>query len=205
MNYGNMRNGVAEQWIFTSRTNCKTDIDPAHRKLSQLQAVVEYLTGKDPDLECDVELLQLFDAVVTAPMEAYWTALMPDTSGMEDGVETAFLGTRSGLMRFQRYTGIEKRIAKSFLTSTDKENMFTLDHFPVWYRRAAEHPAGQFLYYMPRQHNRDTFTEQTHTHRHTKHCLCYFFFPVFSAIFCRLRQKSLGDRLMSLCFTVNFM
>ncbi|KAM9845925.1 voltage-dependent calcium channel subunit alpha-2/delta-4 [Aulostomus maculatus] len=139
--------------IATEWTYCETDIDPAHRKLSQLQAVVRFLMGKEPDLECDVQLLEqtLFDAVVTAPMEAYWTALMLNTSGMDDGIETVFLGTRSGLMRFQRYAGIEKRIAKSFLTSTDKENMFTLDHFPVWYRRAAEYPAGQFLYYMPRQ------------------------------------------------------
>ncbi|AWO98062.1 putative voltage-dependent calcium channel subunit alpha-2/delta-4 [Scophthalmus maximus] len=142
---------IASEWTY-----CETDIDPAHRKLSQLQAVVRYLTGKEPDLECDVLLLQqtLFDAVVTAPMEAYWTALMLNTSGIEEGVETVFLGTRSGLLRFQRYTGIEKRVAKSFLTSTDKENMFTLDHFPVWYRRAAEYPAGQFLYYMPRQDTR---------------------------------------------------
>ncbi|XP_054480417.1 voltage-dependent calcium channel subunit alpha-2/delta-4 [Anoplopoma fimbria] len=139
---------IASEWTY-----CETDIDPAHRKLSQLQAVVRYLTGKEPDLECDVKLLQqtLFDAVVTAPMEAYWTALMLNTSGMDEGVETAFLGTRSGLMRFQRYAGIEKRVAKSFLTSKDMENMFTLDHFPVWYRRASEYPAGQFLYYMPRQ------------------------------------------------------
>ncbi|KAM8739879.1 voltage-dependent calcium channel subunit alpha-2/delta-4 isoform 3-T3 [Acanthopagrus schlegelii] len=142
---------IANEWTY-----CETDIDPAHRKLSQLQAVVGYLTGKEPDLDCDALLLQqtLFDAVVTAPMEAYWTALMLNTSSMDDRVETVFLGTRSGLMRFQRYTGIEKRIAKSFLTSADKENMFTLDHFPVWYRRAAEYPAGQFLYYMPRQETR---------------------------------------------------
>ncbi|XP_031169234.1 voltage-dependent calcium channel subunit alpha-2/delta-4 isoform X5 [Sander lucioperca] len=142
---------IANEWTY-----CETDIDPAHRKLSQLQAVVRYLTGKEPDLECDGHLLQqtLFDAVVTAPMEAYWTALMLNTSGMEEGVETAFLGTRSGLLRFQRYTGMEKRTAKSFLTSTDKENMFTLDHFPVWYRRASDYPAGQFLYYMPRQETR---------------------------------------------------
>lgn len=33
-------------------------------------------------------------------------------SSMDEEVETAFLGTRSGLMRFQRYTGIEKRVAK---------------------------------------------------------------------------------------------
>uniref|UniRef100_A0A669E5M9 Calcium voltage-gated channel auxiliary subunit alpha2delta 4 n=1 Tax=Oreochromis niloticus TaxID=8128 RepID=A0A669E5M9_ORENI len=135
-----------------------TDIDPAHRKLSQLQAVERYLTGKEPGLECDMQLLQqtLFDAVVTAPMEAYWNALMLNVSGMDEGIETAFLGTRSGLIRFLRYTGIEKRIGKSFLTSTDKENMFTLDHFPVWYRRAAEYPAGKFLYYMPRQDTRES-------------------------------------------------
>lgn len=56
-------------------------------------------------------------------------------------------------------------LSRSFLTSTDKENMFTLDHFPLWYRRAAENPAGQFLYYMPRQDTRGkghTFTEQKH-------------------------------------------
>ncbi|XP_047431282.1 voltage-dependent calcium channel subunit alpha-2/delta-4 isoform X2 [Mugil cephalus] len=142
---------IASDWTY-----CETDIDPAHRKLSQLEAVILYLTGKEPDLECDGQLLQqtLFDAVVTAPMEAYWTALMLNSSGVDEGVETAFLGTRAGLLRFQRYTGIEKRVAKSFLTSSDKENMFTLDHFPLWYRRASEYPAGQFLYYLPREETR---------------------------------------------------
>ncbi|CAK6961404.1 voltage-dependent calcium channel subunit alpha-2/delta-4 isoform X2 [Scomber scombrus] len=142
---------IPDEWTY-----CELDIDPGHRKLDQLQAVVRFLTGKEPELECDMQLIQqtLFDAVVTAPMEAYWTALMLNSSGMDEGVETAFLGTRSGLMRFQRYTGIEKRLAKSFLTASDKENMFTLDHFPVWYRRAAENPAGQFLYYMPRKETR---------------------------------------------------
>ncbi|XP_034530060.1 voltage-dependent calcium channel subunit alpha-2/delta-4-like [Notolabrus celidotus] len=142
---------IASEWTY-----CETDIDPDHRKLTQLQAVVKYLTGKEPDLDCDAQLLQqtLFDAVVTAPMEAYWTALMLNSSGMDDGIETAFLGTRSGLMRFQRYAGIEKRTGKSFLTTTDKENMFTLDHFPLWYRRATEYPTGKFLYYYPRQDTR---------------------------------------------------
>lgn len=69
-------------------------------------------------------------------------------------------------------------LPRSFLTSADKENMFTLDHFPVWYRRAAEYPAGQFLYYMPRQETRGrghTFTEQKkNTHGHTKHSWCCF-------------------------------
>lgn len=116
----NTRN-IISLFVCARRTYCETDIDPAHRKLSQLQAVVRYLTGKEPDLECkwapefyrlwlyqntlctavsqqtcafflfsvccvstgDVLLLQqtLFDAVVTAPMEAYWTALMLNTSG----------------------------------------------------------------------------------------------------------------------------
>lgn len=31
---------------------------------------------------------------------------------VEPGVETAFLGTRSGLMRVVRYTGVETRVAK---------------------------------------------------------------------------------------------
>uniref|UniRef100_A0A8K9UM65 Calcium voltage-gated channel auxiliary subunit alpha2delta 4 n=1 Tax=Oncorhynchus mykiss TaxID=8022 RepID=A0A8K9UM65_ONCMY len=137
-------------------TYCETDIDPHHRKLTQLQAVFRYLTGKEPDLECDEELLRqtLFDAVVTAPMEAYWTALMLNPSGMDEGVETAFLGTRSGLMRVTRYVGIEKRVAKKFLSPSDKENIFTMDHFPVWYRRAAEYPAGKFLYYIPKEDTR---------------------------------------------------
>ncbi|XP_064795277.1 voltage-dependent calcium channel subunit alpha-2/delta-4 [Oncorhynchus masou masou] len=143
---------IANEWTY-----CETDIDPHHRKLTQLQAVFRYLTGKEPDLECDEELLRqtLFDAVVTAPMEAYWTAMMLDPSGMDEGVETAFLGTRSGLMRVTRYVGIEKRVAKKFLSPSDKENIFTMDHFPVWYRRAAEYPAGKFLYYIPKEDTRD--------------------------------------------------
>uniref|UniRef100_A0A8C2Q504 Calcium channel, voltage-dependent, alpha 2/delta subunit 4b n=1 Tax=Cyprinus carpio TaxID=7962 RepID=A0A8C2Q504_CYPCA len=93
---------IADEWTY-----CETDIDPHHRKLTQLQAVVRYLTGKEPDLECDEILLQqvLFDAVVTAPLEAYWTALMLT----ESGFISAFLGTRSGLMRVIRYAGSEKR------------------------------------------------------------------------------------------------
>lgn len=79
--------------------------------------------------------------------------------------------------------------------------MFTLDHFPVWYRRAAEYPAGQFLYYMPRQETRGrghTFTEQISTHTGTQNTICTVLFPIFSAVFSRLSQKSLGDRLISL-------
>lgn len=35
-----------------SRIYCITDIDPDHRKLSQLEAMLRFLTGEDPDLEC---------------------------------------------------------------------------------------------------------------------------------------------------------
>nr|CAG6010436.1 unnamed protein product [Menidia menidia] len=130
------------------RTYCELDIDPDHRKYTQLQAVVGYLQGKEPDLECDEVLLQqiLFDAVVTAPVEAYWNALMLN-DGVESGVETAFLGTRSGLMRIMRYAGTETRVAKKFLTPSDKDNLFTIDHFPLWYRLAVENTPGRFFYY----------------------------------------------------------
>ncbi|XP_060741743.1 voltage-dependent calcium channel subunit alpha-2/delta-4 isoform X2 [Tachysurus vachellii] len=137
---------IANEWTY-----CETDIDPQHRKLTQIQAVVRYLTGKEPDLECDEVLLQqtLFDGVVTAPLEAYWTALMLSDDGVEDGVETAFLGTRSGLMRVTRYTANEQRKGKNFLTPADKQNIFTMDHHPIWYRLAAENKPGQFYYYVP--------------------------------------------------------
>uniref|UniRef100_A0A3B4ZHI6 Calcium voltage-gated channel auxiliary subunit alpha2delta 4 n=1 Tax=Stegastes partitus TaxID=144197 RepID=A0A3B4ZHI6_9TELE len=127
-------------------TYCETDIDPAHRKYTQLQAAIRYLLGKEPDLECDEVLLQqtLFDAVVTAPLEAYWNALMLNDR-VEPGVETAFLGTRAGLMRIVRYAGVETRVAKKFLTATDKDNLFTIDHFPLWYRLAVENTPGMIM------------------------------------------------------------
>uniref|UniRef100_A0AAR2IPY1 VWFA domain-containing protein n=1 Tax=Pygocentrus nattereri TaxID=42514 RepID=A0AAR2IPY1_PYGNA len=152
---------IADGWTY-----CETDIDPHHRKLTQFQAVLRYLTGKEPDLECDEILLQqtLFDAVVTAPLEAYWTALMLTGDGVEDGVETAFLGTRSGLMRVTRYAGIEKRKGNKFLTKADKENLFTVDHFPIWYRLAAENKPGQFLYYVPDDDINKMDNHSSHNH-----------------------------------------
>uniref|UniRef100_G1K855 Calcium voltage-gated channel auxiliary subunit alpha2delta 4 n=1 Tax=Anolis carolinensis TaxID=28377 RepID=G1K855_ANOCA len=135
---------LANEWIY-----CITDIDPDHRKLSQLEAVIRFLTGEEADLECDEELVQevLFDAVVTAPMEAYWTTLALNLSDeTEGGVEIAFMGTRAGLMRSCLYVGSEKLSNSKFLTREDKENIFTMDHFPLWYRRAAEHPPGSFVY-----------------------------------------------------------
>ncbi|KAG5212667.1 hypothetical protein JEQ12_015096 [Ovis aries] len=135
---------LAGDWIY-----CITDIDPEHRKLTQLEAVVRFLTQEDPALECDEELLQeaLFDAVVTAPMEAYWTALALNSSDeSEQVVDMAFLGTRAGLLRSSLFVGSEKVSDKRFLTPADEDSMFTLDHFPLWYRQAAEHPPGSMVF-----------------------------------------------------------
>ncbi|KFU87796.1 Voltage-dependent calcium channel subunit alpha-2/delta-4, partial [Chaetura pelagica] len=144
---------LADEWIY-----CITDIDPDHRKLSQLEAMIRFLTGEEPDLECDEELVQevLFDAVVTAPMEAYWTTLALNMSlESETGVEMAFLGTRAGLMRSVLYVGSEKISNRKFLTRKDKESIFTMDHFPLWYRRAAEHPPGSFIYSIVAEEDSD--------------------------------------------------
>ncbi|XP_075711815.1 voltage-dependent calcium channel subunit alpha-2/delta-4 isoform X2 [Rhinoderma darwinii] len=136
---------LANEWIY-----CITDIDPDHRKLNQLQAVTRFLTGEEPDLECDEELVKevLFDAVVTAPLEAYWTQLALNMSKQDDGIEVAFLGTRAGLTRKNLFVGAEQMSNKNFLRY-EKESIFTMDHFPLWYRRAAEHPAGSFVYHVP--------------------------------------------------------
>ncbi|KAG8438807.1 hypothetical protein GDO86_005121, partial [Hymenochirus boettgeri] len=144
---------LANEWIY-----CITDIDSDHRKLNQLQAVKMFLRGEDPDLECDEELVQevLFDAVVTAPLEAYWTQLALNMSSQDEGVEIAFLGTRAGLMRKNQFVGNEKMSNKKFLQYEEKESIFTMDHFPLWYRRAAEHPAGSFVFHVLTDDNPET-------------------------------------------------
>ncbi|XP_044137306.1 voltage-dependent calcium channel subunit alpha-2/delta-4 isoform X1 [Bufo gargarizans] len=143
---------LANEWIY-----CITDIDPDHRKLNQLQAVTRFLTGEEPDLECDEELVKevLFDAVVTAPLEAYWTQVALNMSKQDDGMEVAFLGTRAGLIRKSLYVGAEQMTNKNFLHYEEKESIFTMDHFPLWYRRAAEHPAGSFVYHVPTDESPD--------------------------------------------------
>lgn len=40
-------------------------------------------------------------------------------------------------------------IYRKFLTPVDKKNLFTVDHFPTWYRLAAENKPGQFFFYVP--------------------------------------------------------
>ncbi|KAM5252744.1 voltage-dependent calcium channel subunit alpha-2/delta-4 isoform 15-T16 [Hipposideros larvatus] len=135
---------LASDWIY-----CITDIDPDHRKLSQLEAIVRFLTGEDPDLECDEELVRevLFDAVVTAPMEAYWTTLALNISEESERVaDMAFLGTRAGLLRSSLFVGSEKLSDKKFLSPEDEASVFTMDSFPLWYRQATEQPAGSFVF-----------------------------------------------------------
>lgn len=40
-------------------------------------------------------------------------------------------------------------VSRDFLTAEDKENIFNADHFPLWYRRAAEQIPGNFVYSIP--------------------------------------------------------
>ncbi|XP_041446903.1 voltage-dependent calcium channel subunit alpha-2/delta-3 isoform X8 [Xenopus laevis] len=138
---------LADEWSY-----CNTDLHPEHRHLTQLEAIKIYLTGKDQLLQCDKELIQevLFDAVVSAPLEAYWTSLALNKSENSDkGVEVAFLGTRTGLSRVNLFVGAEQLTNQDFLTSEDKESIFNADHFPLWYRRAAEQIPGSFVYSIP--------------------------------------------------------
>ena len=36
---------------------------------------------------------------------------------------------------------------RKFLTAADKDNLFTIDHFPLWYRLAVENTPGSFFFY----------------------------------------------------------
>ncbi|XP_067854843.1 voltage-dependent calcium channel subunit alpha-2/delta-3 [Heptranchias perlo] len=138
---------LMEEWNY-----CDTDIHPQYRNLFQLEAVKLFLTGKEPLLQCDKELIQevLFDAVVTAPLEAYWTSLALNRSENADkGVEVSFLGTRTGLSRINLFVGPEQRSDQDFLSAQDRESIFTADHFPLWYRKSAEQLPGTFVYSIP--------------------------------------------------------
>ncbi|GCC21875.1 hypothetical protein chiPu_0000257 [Chiloscyllium punctatum] len=138
---------LMEEWNY-----CNIGIHPQYRNLFQLEAVKLFLTGKEPHLQCDKELIQevLFDAVVTAPLEAYWTSLALNRSENADkGVEVSFLGTRTGLSRVNLFVGQEQRTNQDFLTAKDRESIFTADHFPLWYRKSAEQLPGTFVYSIP--------------------------------------------------------
>ncbi|XP_035761503.1 voltage-dependent calcium channel subunit alpha-2/delta-3-like [Neolamprologus brichardi] len=138
---------LADEWTY-----CNTDEHPEHRYLSQIEAIKLYLSGHEPHLYCDKELIQevLFDAVVTAPLEAYWTSLVLNKSENSDkGVEIAYLGTRTGLSRINLFVVPDELTSKDFLTAEDREGVFNADHFPLWYKRAAEQVPGTFVYSLP--------------------------------------------------------
>ncbi|XP_039530145.1 voltage-dependent calcium channel subunit alpha-2/delta-3 isoform X2 [Pimephales promelas] len=138
---------LADEWTY-----CNTDEHHDHRHLTQVQAIKLYMTSRRPHLKCDRELIQqvLFDAVVTAPLEAYWTGLALNKSENSDkGVEIAFLGTRTGLSRTNLFVVPEQLTNQDFLTAEDREGVFNADHFPLWYKRAAEQVPGTFVYSIP--------------------------------------------------------
>ncbi|XP_051768195.1 voltage-dependent calcium channel subunit alpha-2/delta-3 isoform X2 [Ctenopharyngodon idella] len=138
---------LADEWTY-----CNTDEHHEHRHLTQVQAIKLYMTSRKPHLKCDRELIQqvLFDAVVTAPLEAYWTGLALNKSENSDkGVEIAFLGTRTGLSRTNLFVVPELLTNQDFLTAEDREGVFNADHFPLWYKRAAEQVPGTFVYSIP--------------------------------------------------------
>ncbi|XP_070758206.1 voltage-dependent calcium channel subunit alpha-2/delta-3 [Enoplosus armatus] len=138
---------LADEWTY-----CNTEEQHEHRHLTQIQAIKLFMTGQRPHLKCDRELIQevLFDAVVTAPLEAYWTGLALNKSENSDkGVEIAFLGTRTGLSRTNLFVPADQLSNRDFLTAEDKEGVFNADHFPLWYKRAAEQVPGTFVYSIP--------------------------------------------------------
>ncbi|XP_037108816.1 voltage-dependent calcium channel subunit alpha-2/delta-3 [Syngnathus acus] len=138
---------LADEWTY-----CNTEEQHEHRHLTQIQAIKLFMTGRRPNLKCDRELIKevLFDAVVTAPLEAYWTGLALNKSENSDkGVEIAFLGTRTGLSRTNLFVAADQLSNQDFLTAEDKEGVFNADHFPLWYKRAAEQVPGTFVYSIP--------------------------------------------------------
>ncbi|KAF3856312.1 hypothetical protein F7725_017035, partial [Dissostichus mawsoni] len=140
-------------WLcLDHRTYCNTEEQHEHRHLTQIQAIKMFMTGRRTHLKCDRELIQevLFDAVVTAPLEAYWTGLALNKSENSDkGVEIAFLGTRTGLSRTNLFVPADQLSNQDFLTAEEKEGVFNADHFPLWYKRAAEQVPGAFVYSIP--------------------------------------------------------
>uniref|UniRef100_A0A8C5I4C3 Calcium channel, voltage dependent, alpha2/delta subunit 3 n=1 Tax=Gouania willdenowi TaxID=441366 RepID=A0A8C5I4C3_GOUWI len=138
---------LADEWTY-----CNTEEQHEHRHLTQIQAIKLFMTNRRPHLKCDRELIKevLFDAVVTAPLEAYWTGLALNKSENSDkGVEITFLGTRTGLSRTNLFVPAEQLSNQDFLTAEDKEGVFNADHFPLWYKRAAEQVPGTFVYSIP--------------------------------------------------------
>ncbi|CAB1354120.1 unnamed protein product [Coregonus sp. 'balchen'] len=137
---------------FFFRGNVSVEAGLLDLEQPDIQAIKLYLTGRKTNIKCDRELIQevLFDAVVTAPLEAYWTGLALNKSENSDkGVEIAYLGTRTGLSRTNLFVVPEHLSNQDFLMAEDKEGVFNADHFPLWYKRAAEQVPGTFVYSIP--------------------------------------------------------
>ncbi|XP_051509834.1 voltage-dependent calcium channel subunit alpha-2/delta-3 [Myxocyprinus asiaticus] len=137
---------LTDEWAY-----CNTAEHQDLHFLSQIEAIKLYFNG-EPHLKCDHDLVLevLFDAVVTAPLEAYWTSLALNKSENSDkGVQIAFLGTRTGLSRINLFVTPDQLTNQDFLTLEDKEVVFSTDHFPLWYKRAAEQVPGTFVYSVP--------------------------------------------------------
>nr|XP_055023861.1 voltage-dependent calcium channel subunit alpha-2/delta-3 isoform X1 [Misgurnus anguillicaudatus] len=137
---------LAEEWMY-----CNTAEHPDHHFLSEIEAIKLYFNGES-HIKCDKDLVEevLFDAMVTAPLEAYWTSLALNKSENSDkGVEIAFLGTRTGLSRINLFVMPDQLSNQDLLTGEDKELVFSADHFPLWYKRAAEQVPGTFVYSLP--------------------------------------------------------
>uniref|UniRef100_A0A3Q4C0U2 VWFA domain-containing protein n=1 Tax=Mola mola TaxID=94237 RepID=A0A3Q4C0U2_MOLML len=146
---------------LADETYCNTEEQHEHRHLTQIQAIKLFMKGRRPNLK-DRELIQevLFDAVVTAPLAAYWTGLALNKSNSDKGVEIAFLGTRSGLSRTNLFVPADQ-LSNDFLTAEDKEGVFNADHFPLWYKRAAEQVPGTFVYSVPFSTNKSVVLAST--------------------------------------------
>lgn len=65
---------------------------------------------------------------------------------------------------------------RKFLTQKDKESIFTMDHFPLWYRRAAEHPAGSFIYSIVSEDDSGNPSLNTRAEERGRQKLFFFFF-----------------------------
>lgn len=74
---------------------------------------------------------------------------------------------------------------RKFLTRKDKESIFTMDHFPLWYRRAAEHPPGSFIYSIVSEDDSGNPSLNTRAEK-TVHILCSL---TCQSLYCHLLLK----------------
>uniref|UniRef100_A0A8C5NA26 VWFA domain-containing protein n=1 Tax=Gouania willdenowi TaxID=441366 RepID=A0A8C5NA26_GOUWI len=120
--------------LLCYRTYCNTDEHPEHRYLSQIEAIKLSLNGHEPHLQSKPQFMWMNICLVR---------------NSDKGVEIAYLGTRTGLSRINLFVVPDQLTNQDFLTAEDKEGVFNADHFPLWYKRAAEQVPGTFVYSLP--------------------------------------------------------